>query len=314
MATTTDHLSGHPGHLNEAQQTALTQFRENLTKDALIPADKDTVVQTLGYDRFDDQTLLRFLRARKFDLVRAQAMWADNEKWRKEFGADEIAANGFDYPEGREVTKYYPQFYHKTDREGRPVYIEQLGKLDVNKLYALTNQDRQLKKLVSEYELFLKDRLPASSKESGHLVETSCTIMDLYNAGISTFYKVKDYVSAASSVGQNNSQTPISFRLRIISLCEELMADGCFVFQPETMGHMFIINAPYLFSTVWSLIKPWLDEATVRKIHILGKNYKKELQEYIPAENLPASLGGTCNCAGGCEYSNAGPWNPTSQA
>ncbi|ODN80048.1 hypothetical protein L202_03907 [Cryptococcus amylolentus CBS 6039] len=288
MATTTDHLSGHPGHLNEAQQTALTQFRENLTKDALIPADRDTVVQTLGYDRFDDQTLLRFLRARKFDLVRAQAMWADNEKWRKEFGADEIAANGFDYPEGREVTKYYPQFYHKTDREGRPVYIEQLGKLDVNKLYALTNQDRQLKKLVSEYELFLKDRLPASSKESGHLVETSCTIMDLYNAGISTFYKVKDYVSAASSVGQNN--------------------------YPETMGHMFIINAPYLFSTVWSLIKPWLDEATVRKIHILGKNYKKELQEYIPAENLPASLGGTCNCAGGCEYSNAGPWNPTSQA
>ncbi|WVQ77278.1 hypothetical protein IAR50_006962 [Cryptococcus sp. DSM 104548] len=204
MTTTTDHLSGHPGHLNETQQTALTQFRENLTEEGLIPADKDAVVQTLGYDRFDDQTLLRFLRARKFDLARAQVMWGDNEKWRKEFGADEIAANGFDYPEGREVTKYYPQFYHKTDKEGRPVYIEQLGKLDVNKLYALTNQDRQLKKLVSEYELFLKDRLPASSKESGHLVETSCTIMDLYNAGISTFYKVKDYVSAASSVGQNN--------------------------------------------------------------------------------------------------------------
>ncbi|TYJ51761.1 hypothetical protein B9479_007653 [Cryptococcus floricola] len=60
------------------------------------------------------------------------------------------------------------------------------------------------------------------------------------------------------------------------------------------MGHMFIINAPYLFSTIWSLIKPWLDEATVRKIHILGRNYKSELLEYIPKENLPVALGGGC--------------------
>ncbi|WWD17553.1 hypothetical protein CI109_101994 [Kwoniella shandongensis] len=76
------------------------------------------------------------------------------------------------------------------------------------------------------------------------------------------------------------------------------------------MGHMFIINAPYLFSTVWSLIKPWLDEATVRKIHILGKGYKTELLQYIPQENLPSDLGGTCNCKGGCSLSDAGPWNP----
>ncbi|WVQ82256.1 hypothetical protein IAT38_004384 [Cryptococcus sp. DSM 104549] len=204
-----DPLSGHPGHLSEAQQTALTQFRTELLADGLIPAqaDKDALVAHIGYDRFDDQTLLRFLRARKFDVPKAKIMWAANEKWRKEFGADEIAANGFDYPEQSEVVKYYPQFYHKTDKEGRPVYIEQLGKLDIAKLYALTTQERQLKKLVSEYEKFLKDRLPASSKESGHLVETSCTILDLYNAGISSFYRVKDYVSAASSIGQNNCES-----------------------------------------------------------------------------------------------------------
>lgn len=84
---------------------------------------------------------------------------------------------------------FYPQFYHKTDREGRPIYIEQLGKLDTTKLAQLTNQDRQLHHLVDEYERFLKDRLPASSKVEGQLVETSCTILDLTNAGISTFYK-----------------------------------------------------------------------------------------------------------------------------
>ncbi|KAL7421514.1 cytosolic factor, phosphatidylinositol/phosphatidylcholine transfer protein [Cryptotrichosporon argae] len=278
-----DPLSGHPGHLDEAQTAALAQFRTELLADSLIPADRAAAAAHIGYDRYDDQTLLRFLRARKFDLPKAKIMWEANEKWRKEFGADEIAANGFDYPEQAEVDKYYPQFYHKTDRDGRPLYIEQLGKLDINALYKLTTQDRQLRHLVHEYEKFLGGRLPACSEASGHLVETSCTILDLHNAGISTFYKVKDYVSAASTIGQN--------------------------YYPETMGHMFIVNAPYLFSTVWSLIKPWLDEATVRKIHILGKGYKAELSTYIDPDALPADLGGNCKCAGGCSLSDAGPWN-----
>ncbi|KAJ9091155.1 hypothetical protein QFC20_007713 [Naganishia adeliensis] len=171
------------------------------------------------------------------------------------------------------------------DKDGRPIYIERLGKLDVAKLYALTTQERQLQHLVSEYEKFLRDRLPACSDASGHLVETSCTIMDLHNVGLSSFYRVKDYVSAASAIGQN--------------------------YYPETMGKFYIINAPYLFSTVWSLIKPWLDEVTVSKISILGKNYQSELLKQIPAENLPTDFGGKCACTGGCSLSDAGPWNPT---
>ncbi|WRT66105.1 uncharacterized protein IL334_003058 [Kwoniella shivajii] len=290
-----DPLSGHPGHLSETQQATLEQFRQELTAEGSIPANREELATKFGYDRFDDVTLLRFLRARKFDVPKAKLMWTANEKWRKEFGADEIAANGFDYPEQREVDKYYPQFYHKTDKEGRPIYVEQLGKLDINKLYAITTQDRQLKHLVSEYEKFLGPRCKACTEQSGHLVQTSCTILDLHNAGISSFYKVKDYVGAASAIGQNNSDTCVHWSQT----------------YPETMGNMFIINAPYLFSTVWSLIKPWLDEATVRKIHILGKSYKAELQQYISPENLPSDLGGTCKCQGGCSMSDAGPWNPT---
>lgn len=71
-------------------------------------------------------------------------------------------------------------------------------------------------------------------------------------------------------------------------------------------------QAPYLFSTVWSLVKPWLDEATVRKIHILGKGYKTELANYIDTSALPTDLGGKCSCGGGCMNSDAGPWNKAS--
>lgn len=47
----------------------------------------------------------------------------------------------------------------------------------------------------------------------------------------------------------------------------------------------------------------------VDKIHILGSGYQTELLAQIPKENLPKQFGGECACEGGCEYSDAGPWN-----
>lgn len=79
---------------------------------------------------------------------------------------------------------------------------------------------------------------------------------------------------------------------------------------PETMGKFFIINAPWTFSAVWAVIKPWLDEVTVAKIDILSGNYKDSLLKQIDEENLPEILGGKCSCKGGCSLSDAGPWNP----
>lgn len=78
------------------------------------------------------------------------------------------------------------------------------------------------------------------------------------------------------------------------------------------MGKFYIINAPWAFSMIWSVIKPWLDEVTVSKIHILDKSFGKVVLEQIPLENLPKEFGGTCQCPGGCSLSDAGPWNPKS--
>ena len=80
-------------------------------------------------------------------------------------------------------------------QDGRPVYIQRLGKLDVNALNTITTQDRQLRRFVLEYEKFLTERLPACSKAVGHPVETSCTIMDLAGVRLTSFLTVRDYVS-----------------------------------------------------------------------------------------------------------------------
>jgi len=264
-------LPGRLGNLTVAQQHALEKFKKELIEEGIFVE-----------ERMDDALLLRFLRARKFDVALAKTMLINAEKWRKDFGVDDIVAN-FDFKEKVEVDKYYPSYYHKMDKDGRPVYIERLGKLDIKALYAVTTQERQLQRLVYEYEKFVSHRLPACAAAVGHPVETSCTILDLYDVSLSNFYRVKDYVMQAASIGQDR--------------------------YPESMGKFYIINAPWAFTAVWAVIKPWLDEVTVSKIQILGSGYKPELLKQIPAENLPTDFGGTCSCAGGCSLSDVGPWN-----
>jgi len=281
-----DPLSGRLGHLSVEQSHNLQKFKEQLQAEGLYkpgdgPQKDDIHGGGLEGASHDDATLLRFLRARKFDLAKSKLMFANSEKWRKEFKVDELYET-FNYPEKKEVNAIYPQFYHKTDKDGRPIYVEQLGKLDLTKLYKVTTPERQLQRLVVEYERFLRDRLPVCSVMQGKLVETSCTIMDLNGVGLSQFWKVKGYVQDASNVSQN--------------------------YYPETMGKFYIINAPYLFSTVWSFVKPWLDEVTVAKITIISSNHEKVLLEQMPAENLPSGLGGKCQCGGGCSLSDDGPW------
>lgn len=177
--------------------------------------------------------------------------------------------------------KYYPQYYHKTDKEGRPVYVEQLGKVDLEALRKITTDERMLQNLVCEYEKLADPRLPAASRKAGNLLETCCTIMDMKGVGLTKAGQVYGYLQSASGISQN--------------------------YYPERLGKLYIINAPWGFSGVFAVVKRFLDPVTVAKIHVLGSGYKSELLGQVPKENLPKELGGECECKGGCQLSDAGP-------
>ncbi|KAK0749922.1 Sec14 cytosolic factor [Schizothecium vesticola] len=260
--------NGHPGYLNEMQQAQVDQLR--------------LMLEAEGYTkRLDTLTLLRFLRARKFDVNLSKKMFVDCEKWRESIKLDDTVPT-WEYPEKEQIFKYYPQYYHKTDKDGRPVYIEQLGSIDLPAMTKITSEDRMLTNLAVEYERLADPRLPACSRKSGYLLETCCSVMDLKGVGIMKAPSVFGYVKQVSSLSQN--------------------------YYPERLGRLYLINAPWGFSGVWNVVKGWLDPVTVQKIHVLGGSYQKDLLEQVPAENLPKAFGGKCECAGGCEFSDMGPW------
>ena len=126
-------------------------------------------------------------------------------------------------------------------------------------------------------------RTVACSEKAGHHIGQSVLIIDLDGMALMQIYTMMGFIQKLLFV--DNS------------------------YYPECLGKILVVNSGYVFSGIWRCISPLLPKETVAKISILGSSYQSEVMQLIDKENLPVFLGGDCECEGGCENADVGPWN-----
>ncbi|KAF8158514.1 CRAL-TRIO domain-containing protein [Crassisporium funariophilum] len=258
-------LAGHLGHLTAQEEQGLSTLKENLGKAGLCaPSDEKSEPP------HDDSTLLRFLRARKFDPVAAQKQYAEHIAWRKEHNVEEIFRNTT-AEDLRASSRYYPQWTGRRDKLGHPLFVYRLAALDNiqqewNALSAETRFNRVIagNESMTRFLFPLLSHLPHSSSPTP--ISSSMSIIDLEGASFSLMWKLRTILGEASKLSTAN--------------------------YPETIHGMAVVNAPSYFPTIWTWLKGWFDEGTRLKIHVLGNDPGGTLRDLIDPHDLPAVYGG----------------------
>lgn len=264
---------------DEKEKTALKNIKNTL---ATIIEEKDKSLITPSLLTNDD-LLIHFLRARKLDIQKTKIMILKYLHWLKDTNVEDIYLN-FKIPNMEELKLYYLHAYHKTSKEGCPIFIQFIGEIDVEKLFELISSSDLSKYSTKLYSTMERELFPSCSKAFNKYIHGLVSIIDF------------------------NKMTKNMFNIKLRNLVENDLSI-CQNYFPECLNTAVVINAGLIFKAAYTICKPFIDSKTRSKVHIFGSDYQKFLLSIINEDNLPTFLGGKCTCGDeGCMWSNEGPW------
>uniref|UniRef100_A0A3Q3WJP9 SEC14 like lipid binding 1 n=1 Tax=Mola mola TaxID=94237 RepID=A0A3Q3WJP9_MOLML len=252
-----DYIKRYLGDLTPLQESCLIRLRMWLqeTHKGKIPK---------------DEHILRFLRARDFNMDKAREILCQSLTWRKQHQVDYLLET---WSSPQVLQDYYTGGWHHHDRDGRPLYILRLGQMDTKGLVRALGEESLLRHVLSINEEGLR-RCEENTKVFGRPISCWTCLVDL--EGLNMRHLWRPGVKAL---------------LRIIEVVEAN--------YPETLGRLLILRAPRVFPVLWTLVSPFIDENTRKKFLIYaGNDYQGPggLVDYIDKEIIPDFLGGECMC------------------
>ncbi|XP_061431938.1 SEC14-like protein 2 isoform X2 [Lethenteron reissneri] len=158
-------MSSTEPKLSKTQAAALEKFRESVQD--LLP----------GLPYTDDHYLLKWLRARNFNLKNAEAMIRRHAEFRVQMDVDFLVNN---WKPSEVVEKYFSGGLCGWDREGSPLWWEVVGDLDPSGLMRSERPGVFLRSKVRELELMLAE-CQRQTHLLGRQVGSMVLIVDLNN-------------------------------------------------------------------------------------------------------------------------------------
>lgn len=208
-----------------------------------------------------DNALLRFCRARKFNLHHILDMTFKCLEWKAtSHNVDKWALDGDahfyfkkDKPELIDAYRMEKAYLRGHDLEGGSVCV-----VRVKKHFGHDCPDKDFEificQIIEQVRLTLKDY------ESG-------------NDGANILFDMSGFSM------KNADLTAIRF------LAKQFEAN-----YPESLSSIWIHKAPWIFNAVWKIIKGWLDPVVASKIHFTKS--VKDLEKFVGKKYIPKDLGG----------------------
>lgn len=221
-----------------------------------------------------DPVLVRFVRARK-KLSESEAMFRAARDWRSERDPAAVHA-AYEMPPV--LVKYLTGGWVTEDKDGTVVWFDRAGLIDTPGLMARTKEQDWLDLSAYRQEEHTR-RFLGQERKHGRPHMQLVVVLDL--KGLSKRHLHKEGLGILQKMAYVDDH-----------------------YYPERLKVSIILNAPFIFSAVWNIVKYFFHVNTRNKVLIFSGPAKKELLSRIDADKLPVLWGGTMVVDGDPECSS----------
>ncbi|POS83935.1 hypothetical protein EPUL_001892 [Erysiphe pulchra] len=215
-----------------------------------------------------DALLLRFMRARRWDIEKALIMMISTMRWRlTEVHVDDdvikngelkalLQSTGSDVAEQKfgkdflEQLRLGKSFLHGLDKKDRPLCLVRVRQHKIGE---------QSEESLERYTVFL---IETARMVLSPTVDTASVIFDMTGFSMA-----------------NMDYSPVKFMIK------------CFEANyPECLGVILVHKAPWVFQGIWKIIRGWLDPVVASKVQFT--NTVEEMEEYVNRSQIIKEFGG----------------------